>query len=116
MAAAGAAAGVVSGLFGIGGGFVVVPALLLATGMPLINAIGSSLIAVVAFGSATAANYAIDGLVDWGLAAILLTGGVVGGALGAFAAGRLAGSKNVLRGVFSLAVVAAGVTIFVTRI
>jgi uncharacterized membrane protein YfcA len=116
LAATGVAVGVVSGVFGIGGGFLIVPALLLATGMPLINAIGSSLIAVAALGSATAANYAIAGFVDWGLAAILLTGGIAGGALGASTARRLAGTKNVLNVVFSLAVVAAGATIFATRI
>jgi uncharacterized membrane protein YfcA len=33
-----------SGFFGIGGGFLIVPALVIATGMPMINAIGSSLL------------------------------------------------------------------------
>ena len=59
------AAGAGSGFVGVGGGFLIVPALILATGMPTINAIGTSLLAVGAFGFATAANYAIDGLVDW---------------------------------------------------
>jgi hypothetical protein len=42
-----------SGLFGIGGGFLIVPGLLFSTGMPMICAIGSSLLAVGAFGLTT---------------------------------------------------------------
>src|SRR5262249_47501712 len=38
--------GLLSGFFGIGGGFLIVPGLMLATGMPILNAIGSSLVAV----------------------------------------------------------------------
>jgi uncharacterized membrane protein YfcA len=44
--------GAASGFFGIGGGFLIVPGLVFATGMPMINAIGTSLFAVGAFGSA----------------------------------------------------------------
>ena len=68
-----------SGLFGIGGGFLIVPALLAATGMPMINAVGSSLLAVSAFGLATAINYAASGLIDWLLAAEFIGGGIFGG-------------------------------------
>ena len=50
--------GVLSGFFGIGGGFLIVPGLMLASGMPILNAVGSSLVAVTAFGLTTAANYA----------------------------------------------------------
>ena len=42
--------GALSGFFGIGGGFLIVPGLMGATAMPLINAIGSSLVSVTAFG------------------------------------------------------------------
>ena len=65
----GLATGTVSGFFGIGGGFLIVPALMLATGMPIMNAVSSSLVAVTAFGLTTAASYAWSGLVSWGLAA-----------------------------------------------
>jgi len=50
--------GALSGFFGIGGGFLIVPGLIGATAMPLINAIGSSLVSVTAFGLTTAASYA----------------------------------------------------------
>jgi len=57
IAAMGLGVGLVAGFFGIGGGFLIVPGLVLATGMPTINAIGTSLLAVAAFGLATALNY-----------------------------------------------------------
>lgn len=62
----GFAVGALSGFFGIGGGFLIVPGLILATGMPLLQAVGSSLVAVTAFGLTTAGSYAVAGLVDWG--------------------------------------------------
>ena len=57
----GFAVGLLSGFFGIGGGFLIVPGLIGATAMPLINAIGSSLVSVTAFGLTTAASYAWSG-------------------------------------------------------
>src|ERR1700730_10267254 len=75
-------AGAASGFFGIGGGFLIVPGLILATGMPTINAVGSSLLAVGTFGLATAVNYAWSGLIDWTIAAEFIGGGVLGGILG----------------------------------
>jgi uncharacterized protein len=99
-------AGLLSGFFGIGGGFLIVPGLMLATGMPIINAIGSSLVAVSAFGLTTAANYAWSGLVDWRLAAIFLAGGVVGGLAGAALARRLADKRGALNVTFALVIFA----------
>ncbi|MBN9554927.1 MAG: sulfite exporter TauE/SafE family protein [Alphaproteobacteria bacterium] len=97
----GAGTGLFSGFFGIGGGFLIVPGLVAATGMPMINAVGSSLVAVSAFGLTTAANYASSGLVDWALAAVFIVGGVVGGGLGARLARRLSGKQGRLTAVFA---------------
>ena len=78
-----------SGFFGIGGGFLIVPGLVASTGMPMINAVGTSLVAVTAFGLTTALNYAGSGLVDWTLAAVFIGGGTVGSLAGTRAAKRL---------------------------
>lgn len=78
----GFAVGILSGFFGIGGGFLIVHGLMLATGMPLAVAIGTSLVAVGAFGAATAASYAVSGLIDWYLAALFALGALVGGFAG----------------------------------
>jgi uncharacterized membrane protein YfcA len=104
----GFAVGVLSGFFGIGGGFLIVPGLLGATAMPLINAIGSSLVAVTAFGITTAVSYAVSGLVDWRLAILFVIGGAAGGFLGIRLGARLIAGKRALSLVFSAAVIAAG--------
>jgi uncharacterized membrane protein YfcA len=78
----GLAAGLLSGFFGIGGGFLIVPSLMLAAGMTILNAVASSLVSVTAFGLTTA-QPCLVGLVDWPLAAIFIAGGLLGGLLGA---------------------------------
>ncbi len=95
------AVGMLSGFFGIGGGFLIVPGLVFATGMPLITAVGTSLLAVGAFGLATALNYALSGLVDWAVAGEFIAGGLAGGVLGMRLANRLAGYKGALNTVFA---------------
>ena len=86
--------GLFSGFFGIGGGFLIVPGLVAATGMPMLFAVGSSLVAVTAFGLTTAANYALSGLVDWMLALVFIGGGFLGSFLGTRAAKRLSGAGH----------------------
>lgn len=93
--------GIFSGFFGIGGGFLIVPGLVASTGMPMINAVGSSLVAVAAFGLTTAANYAWSGLIDWPLAGAFIAGGILGGFGGAAAARRLAATRGRLTTVFA---------------
>jgi uncharacterized protein len=108
LAVTGAATGALSGFFGIGGGFLIVPGLMLAANLPIINAIGSSLVSVTAFGVTTAANYAISGLVDWTLAGTILGGGVIGGMIGAATARRLSARRGTLAVAFAGIVVAVG--------
>ncbi len=88
----GLATGAFSGFFGIGGGFLIVPGLIASTGMAMINAVGSSLVSVTAFGLTTAFNYALSGLVDWVLAGVFVVGGLAGSLAGTRAATRLSGA------------------------
>lgn len=108
LIAVGFAVGLLSGFFGIGGGFLIVPGLIGATAMPLINAIGSSLVSVTAFGLTTAASYAWSGLVDWEIAGLFVVGGALGGLLGTRLAARLTGYKHALSMTFSGIVIAVG--------
>lgn len=101
VGAVGLGVGLMSGFFGIGGGFLIVPGLILATGMPMINAIGTSLFAVGAFGLATALNYAASGFVDWLVAAEFIGGGIAGGYLGMKAACHLAAQRSTLNRMFA---------------
>ncbi|BAK83214.1 sulfite exporter TauE/SafE family protein [Komagataeibacter medellinensis] len=97
----GATTGFCSGFFGIGGGFLIVPALLAATGMPMLNAIGTSLVAVCAFGLTTSVSYAMAGLVDLPMVGLLVAGGVVGGMGGTVLARRLGSQPQHLRLIFA---------------
>ncbi|MBR1229791.1 MULTISPECIES: sulfite exporter TauE/SafE family protein [unclassified Bradyrhizobium] len=102
----GLATGTLSGFFGIGGGFLIVPALMLATGMPIMNAVSSSLVAVTAFGMTTAASYAWSGLVSWALAGLFVAGGITGGLAGTRAARHLAERRGALNIVFAVVIIA----------
>ncbi len=102
LVAVGLGAGLLSGFFGIGGGFLIVPGLMLSSGMPILNAVGSSLFSVGAFGLTTAANYAASGLVDWKIAILFIVGGSVGGMLGMRLAIRLGGERGALVKVFAV--------------
>jgi uncharacterized membrane protein YfcA len=86
--------GAFSGFFGIGGGFLIVPGLVASTHMPIINAVGTSLVAVMAFGLTTALSYAYSGLIDWTLAAVFIGGGVIGSLAGVTVAKRLSGTNR----------------------
>jgi uncharacterized membrane protein YfcA len=113
IVAIGVVVGALSGFFGIGGGFLVVPGLVAATSMALIDAIGSSLVSVTAFGLTTAANYALSGLIDWRLVALFVGGGIVGGLFGASLATRLAARKRALSMVFAAIIAVVGVYVVI---
>lgn len=104
LAPVGLLVGLAAGFFGIGGGFLIVPGLMAATGMTLSHAAASSLVSVVLFGAATSASYAASGLVDWRVFLALVSGGAVGALLGARLAPLLAGRAALARRMFSLMV------------
>ncbi|MFC3173792.1 sulfite exporter TauE/SafE family protein [Novosphingobium bradum] len=110
---AGLGVGLLAGFFGIGGGFLIVPALIAATGMPLRSAVGTSLVSVAALGLTTAASYALSGYVEWGLVALLVAGGLAGALIGIAAGKRLAGAKRAMEIGFALLVVAVGAYVVV---
>jgi uncharacterized membrane protein YfcA len=112
LLASGFGVGALSGFFGIGGGFLIVPALVMATGMPTGQAIGTSLVAVSAFGLTTATSYATAGLVDWPLVALFILGGAAGSVFGSRAARHLATKRGVLTRLFAFLILAvAGYTL-----
>lgn len=93
--------GFAAGFFGIGGGFLIVPGLMLAVGMTMSNATASSLVSVAIFGAVTSANYAVSGLVDGRLILILLAGGAIGALFGIFVSKWLADRVRVARMAFA---------------
>lgn len=100
--------GLASGFFGIGGGFLIVPGLILATAMPLPYAISTSLVVVTALGLTTATSYAASGLVDWPLTALLVVGGAVGTIFGIALSQTLGARKGQLENGFAAMVILVG--------
>jgi uncharacterized membrane protein YfcA len=78
----GAGAGLLSGLFGIGGGIVIVPALLAMLSMDRKLAHGTSLAATLPVAAASLVTYTIGGNVDWPVAACLAAGAIFGAVVG----------------------------------
>lgn len=101
LAPAGVATGLAAGFFGIGGGFLIVPGLMAATGMTLAHAAASSLVSVAVFGIATSATYAAVGLVDWPLFTALVVGGLAGSVAAIPVARRLADHAPLARRLFA---------------
>lgn len=104
----GAGVGLAAGFFGIGGGFLIVPALIVATAMPFAYAVATSLVVVAALGLTTATSYGLSGLVDWPLTALLIAGGSGGVGLGILAGRRLVRHKTLLERIFAFLVIAVG--------
>lgn len=105
LAPAGLATGLAAGFFGIGGGFLIVPGLMAATGMTLAHAAASSLVSVALFGAATSASYATSGLIDWPVFAALVVGGGAGVLAARPVAQILEGRADASRRAFALMVI-----------
>lgn len=93
----GVAVGLLSGLFGIGGGTVIVPALVWL-GFSQRNAAATSMLAIVPTSISGVLSYAYNGNVDWIAAMLLFCGMFVGGQIGSWLLSRL--PELVLRWVF----------------
>lgn len=85
----GVAGGLLSGLFGIGGGTIIVPALALWLAMPQKISAGTSVAAILPTAIVGAISYAIQGNVDWMAALLLAIGIVVGAQLGTYLLARI---------------------------
>lgn len=87
----GALAGFLSGLMGVGGGFVLVPALQRHTDLPMKSAVATSLAVISIISSTAVVGAAVQGNIDWALAAPFAGGALAGMLGGRSLAARLAG-------------------------
>jgi uncharacterized membrane protein YfcA len=113
VAGTGFVVGALSGFFGIGGGVLAVPGLVASASLPMILAIGSSLVSVTAFSLTTATIYALAGLTDWRLVLLFIGGGFAGGLAGSRLATTLAARKRALSLLFAIVVAAVGAYVVV---
>jgi uncharacterized membrane protein YfcA len=104
----GTAVGFMTGLFGVGGGFIIVPALTLVLGLPMAEAVGTSLL-VIAINSGIALSTRLaTTTIDWATTAPFTLAAV----LGVFAGGRLAGRLDAERSRHWFAVLLVAVAIY----
>jgi uncharacterized protein len=103
----GIVAGFLAGLFGVGGGILMVPALVMVMRMDQRLAHGTSLAAVVPIAVASTLSYAISGEVDWPVVACLAAGAVGGAVVGTHLLGFL--PQKVLGWAFALLLFATAV-------
>lgn len=106
-AAIGAAAGVVAGVFGVGGGIIVVPGLVLWLGISQREASGTSIATIIASSAAALIAFGVSGNVDWPAAALVFIGAAFGAVIGARIATMV--SERVLTATFAVVLFIAGI-------
>lgn len=79
----GVAAGTAAGLFGVGGGIIIVPSVVLLMGLTQREASGTSIAAVVALSLTATIAFGISGDVDWTAAPFIFIGSAIGAVIGA---------------------------------
>jgi len=104
----GLAGGVCSGLLGVGGGVVMVPAMVLLLKLDTKLAIGTSLAVIVPTAIVGTAKHFSRANVDWKLALIIVPLALVGGYIGAWIATSTAVNSAQLRQIFGVFMVAVG--------
>lgn len=108
LATVGLVAGVLTGLFGVGGGFIIVPALVTFSGMGMQRAIGTSLLVITVISlTGIATQFLSGGVVPWQTTLAFLFGSIAGLLAGSALAKRLAGPR--LQQTFAAAIVLVGI-------
>jgi uncharacterized membrane protein YfcA len=108
LAVIGLITGFLSGMFGVGGGFVIVPALVLFSGMSIHKAVATSLLVIVLVSiSGVSSHFAAGRGVPLQITSLFVVGGVLGMFLGGQVSKRL--SARMLQKVFAIGIVAVAV-------
>ena len=102
--ASGAGVGLLTGIFGVGGGFLVVPALVMLVGLPVQMAVGTSLVVIAMNSAAGFLGHVGDGSMDWMITLVFTSAGLLGTFSGMKLSQRLSSSK--LQKAFAVFVIA----------
>jgi uncharacterized membrane protein YfcA len=104
--------GILSGMFGVGGGFIIVPALVLFSGMKIHQAVGTSLLVIVLISASGVASYLLaDRQLSLDTTSLFLIGGLLGIGVGGWVSTKLNGPT--LQKVFAIAVVLVAIFMIV---
>lgn len=113
IALAGSGVGFLTGFLGVGGGFLIVPALVLVLGMSMREAVGSSLVVIVINTFAALLGHFGEPL-NWPLILLLVAGGVAGSVVGSRTAHRVPAAR--LRMAFAVLVMVLGAALLVANV
>lgn len=108
----GVAAGLLSGIFGVGGGILIVPGLVMVAGLEQRVAHGTSLAAVLPISAASLITYWGQGHVDWPAAVFLALGAICGSLIGTHLLAVT--SKRALAYIFSSVLVISAIRLFIS--
>jgi len=106
--------GFMSGFLGVGGGFIIMPALIYLIGLPTTVAVGTSLITVLFSGAYGCFTYALKGRVELIAAFIMLIGAAIGAQIGSTAVKYIKGYG--IRLLFSIMIVFAGCSVALEQV
>jgi len=85
--------GILAGIMGVGGGFIMVPAMIYLLGVPTVVAIGTDLFQMVITASSGSIGHSLNGNVDIYLVVLMLIGSTIGAQFGAMASRRVKGPR-----------------------
>ncbi len=104
--------GILAGIMGVGGGFIMVPALLYVIGVPTMVAVGTDLFQMMITAASGSIGHALSGNVDFVLVGLILTGSTIGAQFGAKASKRVGGPR--LRFLFGIIVFGVAIKLLLT--
>ncbi len=114
LLAIGLAAGILSGIAGVGGGVIVIPALVFAMGMSQFEAQGTSLAMMIPpIGIMAAYNYYQDGYINWKYALVLAIFFVIGGYIGSKFILNI--PQNLVRKGFAIFIIMVGIKMLIGK-
>lgn len=115
MGLVGVGVGMLAGLFGVGGGFIIVPALVFFARMEIARAMATSLLVIAVTSASGVASHLVAGEdLDFGIAALFVMGGLVGLVGGTAASARLSGPR--LLRLFGVVVLGVAAWIFLQAV
>ncbi len=107
--------GFASGFFGIGGGFLLVPALFFGASLDMKESVATSLFIIFIFGCLGLLSYELQGRrIDYTVGSLFVLGGAIGGYVGAFVGKRTNQSR--LRVLFALLIIVVGVVMLFSNL
>jgi uncharacterized membrane protein YfcA len=103
--------GLLSGLFGVGGGFMIVPALMAVIELGIHRAVAASLVIITVIGISGAGSALLEGVLPWNILIPFISGSIMGMFAGRLVAARIAGP--ILQRIFASAILFTGISMLI---